>query len=141
MNDPLIPQDFLYALTQAAHNFGAMAVTGGAVLARWPVQQTDAVRQRMAWWVLAGWMLQALTGATMGVISLAFYGHFPDIHGIALAALLLKIGCAVLGFALTVVYLKASSGWPLARQLTAWNALIVLAATALTAAAFLRWFA
>ena len=141
MNDPLIPQDFLYALTQAAHNFGAMAVTGGAVLARWPVQQADAVRRRMAWWVLVGWMLQALTGATMGVINLAFYGHFPDIHGIALAALLLKIGCAVLGFVLTVLYLKASPTWPLARQLAVWNALIVLAATALTAAAFLRWFA
>lgn len=141
MNDPSVPQDFLYALTQVAHNFGAMAVSGGAILARWPVQQDESMRRRLAWWVLAGWLLQALTGATMGAISVAFYGAFPDIQGIALAALLIKMACAAIGFVLAALYLKYTPGWSAQRQMAVWNGMIVLAATALTAAAFLRWFA
>lgn len=141
MNDAVAAQDFLYALTQVAHNFGAMAVAGGAILARWPVEQDAAMRRRFAWWVLTGWVVQAVSGATLGAISMGFYGHLPDIHGVALAALLIKIACAVLGFTLSALYLKYTPGWPEQRQVAVWNWMIVLAATALTAAAFLRWFA
>lgn len=133
-------QDFLYALTQTAHNFGAVAVTAGAIFARWPARQSPAIQQRLAWLVLAGWGVQAASGATLGGISLAFHGRFPDIHGIALAALLLKMACAATGFVLAAAYLRFAAQWPGRRQNAVWSLLVLLAMTALSAAAFLRWF-
>lgn len=134
-------QDLLYALTQTVHNFGAVAVTAGAVFGRWPARQSDAIQRRLAWLVLAGWAVQATSGATLGAISLTFYGRLPDIHGIALAALLLKMACAATGFVLAATYLKSAAGWPQQRQNALWSLLVALAMTALSAAAFLRWFA
>ena len=133
-------QDLLYALTQVAHNFGAVAVTAGAIFARWPIRQRPVVQQQLAWLVLAGWALQAVSGATLGAISFAFYGGFPDLHGIALAALLLKMVCAATGFGLAAVYLKSASTCPDWHQSAIWSLLLLLAIVALSAAAFLRWF-
>lgn len=133
-------QDLLYALTQVAHNFGAVAVTGAAFLARWPVPQGLDAQRRLARLVLAGWALQAASGATLGAISLAFYGRFPDIHGVAKAALFLKMACAVTGFALAAAWLKSGATWSEPRRTTVWTFLAALATTALAAAAFLRWF-
>ena len=142
MNEASVPQDLLYALTQVAHNFGAMTVAGGAILARWPVQQGTSMRRRFAWWVLAGWVVQGVSGAIFGAISMAFYGRLPDLQGVAWAALLIKMACAVIGFALAALYLQCTpKRWSDRQQTQAWNGMIVLAATALTAAAFLRWFA
>lgn len=130
----------MYAFTQVAHNFGAVAVTGGAVFARWPERQNPDLQRKLAWLVLVGWVVQAASGATLGAISLAFYGHFPDIHGIATAALLLKMACATAGFLLAAAYLKYATGWKQLSQNRAWSLLVVLALTALSAAAFLHWF-
>ncbi len=141
MNEATVPQDLLYALNQVVHNFGAMTVAGGAILARWPVPQEAAVRRRFAWWVLAGWVVQGLSGTIFGALSMALHGQLPDIRNVALAALLIKMACVVLGFTLTALYLKCTPGWSEPRQALVWNWLIVLAATALSAAAFLRWFA
>ncbi len=137
---PFQLQDLLYALTQSAHNFGAVAVTAAAIFARWPARQSPAIQRQLAWLVLAGWAVQAASGATLGAISLAFYGRFPDIHGIALAALLLKMACAATGLVLAAAYLKSAAGWPEQRQNAVWSLLVALAITALSAAAFLRWF-
>lgn len=134
-------QDTLYALTQVAHNFGAVAVTGGAIFSRWPVQQAPTVQRPLLWLVLLGWALQAASGATLGAISWAFYGKFPDIHGIALAALAIKMACAATGFVLAAVALKYAAAWPAQCQATLGYGLMALAVTALSAAAFLRWFA
>ena len=133
-------QNLAYALTQVAHNFGAVAVAGGAVFARWPARQARDTRRRLAWLVLAGWALQAASGAGFGAVSYAYYGRFPDIHGIAVAALLTKMACAAAGLVLGAAYLKLESGWPEARRDAAWTGLAALAAAALAAAAFLRWF-
>ena len=133
-------ENLSYALTQVAHNFGAVAAVGGAVFARWPARPARESRRRLAWLVLAGWTLQAASGAAFGAVSYAYYGQFPDIHGIAVAALLTKMACAAAGFVLAAVYLKSESGWSEERRDGAWTGLAVLAATALTAAAFLRWF-
>jgi hypothetical protein len=133
-------QNLAYALTQVAHNFGAAMVVGGAVFAHWPVPQTTDSGRKLAWLVLAGWALQGMTGAVFGAVSYAYYGQFPDIHGVAVAALLLKMSCAAAGFLIAAAYLKFADGWPEARRRAAWSGLIALAATALTAAAFLRWF-
>jgi hypothetical protein len=133
-------QNLAYALVQLVHNFGAVAVTGSAAAACWAGGRPPSQRG-LAWLVLAGWTLQAASGAGFGAVSYAWYGSFPELHGIAVAALVVKIGCAVGGFVLAVAYLRFAHGWQEGRCRGAWRALLALAATALSAAAFLRWFA
>lgn len=133
-------QNLAYALTQVAHNFGAVAVMGGAVLARWPVRQDAPALRSLAWLILSGWMVQGASGMAFGAISYAYYGQFPDIHGIAVAALALKLVCAATGFLLTAAYLRYGTSWASNRVEAVWHGLMALAATALAAAAFLRWF-
>ncbi len=135
------PQNLAYALVQVAHNFGAVAVAGGG-LAGWLMQRRGAAPlSALAWLVVAGWAVQAASGAGFGLISLAWYGQFPDLHGIAVAALLVKLGCASAGLILGALLARFSGGWPAVRRALAWAALAGLGATALSAAAFLRWFA
>lgn len=134
-------QNLAYALVQLAHNFGAVAVTGGAV-AGWLIERNAAPQPReLGWLVLAGWGLQAASGAGFGVVSLAYYGHFPDLHGVAVAALAVKLSCATVALILSIFVVKFAGDWPLARRRQLWGALAGLAAMALAAAAFLRWFA
>ena len=133
-------QNFVYALIQVAHNFGAVAVVGGALLGRWPLRPEESQRHRLAWVVLAGWITQGISGAAFGAVSFYYYGQFPDIHGIAIAALLVKMGCAASGILVTAGYLSLSARWQQSRRDHVWSLLILLGVTALTAAAFLRWF-
>ena len=133
-------QNLAYALIQVAHNFGAVAVVGGSLLGRWPLNIETIQRQRLAWLVLSGWVVQDMSGTAFGIVSIAYYGQPPDIHGIAVLALLVKIICAVTGFAVTVWWLRRAAGWSESRRAGVWNLLIVLGITALSAAAFLRWF-
>ena len=134
-------QDLAYALNQIVHNFGAVAVTGAAAGGRWPQSPPAAQRQRrLAWLTLGGWVAQGASGASFGAISYASAGQLPDIHGIAVAALSLKIACAVFGFGLCGLYLARESAWTERQRQQAWSALVALAAAALGAAAFLRWF-
>lgn len=133
-------QDLLYALTQVAHNFGAVAVTAGPLFARWSARQSPAPPHRLSALVLIGWLVQAGSGATLGAISLAFHGALPDIHGLALAALFLKMACATTGILTAAASLKWASQWSVSRQNAVWSLLLALAVTALSAAAFLRWF-
>lgn len=133
-------QNLLYALVQLAHNFGAVAVAGGALLGRWPVATELARRRPLAWLVLGGWALQGVSGAGFGAISFAYYGQFPDIHGVAVVALLVKMACAVAGFVLAAAWLRHGKRWGARQEERAWSVLILLGATALSAAAFLRWF-
>ena len=129
-------QNLGYAVTQIVHNFGAVAVVGGAVCAlAW---RNAEVQRKLAWMVLAGWMIQAASGATFGAISFAFYGKFPDIHGIAIVALIVKMLCAVSGFSLALWLLLSRPSEPAGRH--AWFALCGLGMVALSSAAVLRWF-
>lgn len=131
-------QNLSYAVVQVVHNFGAVAVVGSAGCALSP--GLSGMRKPLAWVMLLGWAAQAASGAAFGAVSWLYYGHFPDIHGIAVAALLLKMGCATAGFVLVATYLYGGEGWSNGAQQATWRALATLAATALTAAAFLRWF-
>lgn len=134
-------QNLAYALTQVVHNFGAAAVVGGALLGRWPLAALPKVRRKLAWLVLFGWLFQGMSGAGFGSISYLYYGQFPDLHDIALAALMVKLVCAIGGISLVIVFLRYQGIWSPERMEWIWNGLILLAVTALTAAAFLRWFA
>jgi hypothetical protein len=133
-------QNLAYALIQVIHNFGAVTVVGTAASALWLVRGNAAVLHRLALLTVIVWAVQAATGALFGISTFYYEGHLPDIHGIAVAALLIKIGCASTGFVLAVAYVKWSSGWAVTKQLLAWRALLTLGAIALSSAAFLRWF-
>ncbi len=135
------PQNLAYALVQLVHNFGAVAVVGGAVAARWLARDAPATQRQLAWLVLGGWLAQAASGAGFGTVSYLFYGRFPDIHTIARAALLIKLACAAGGILLAAGYLRRAADWQPARRDTVWTLLLALGVTALAAAAFLRWFA
>lgn len=124
-------QNLAYALIQVAHNFGAATVVAVPLYAL--VATRTAGARGLRWLALAGWGVQLASGALFGLVSLHFYGQLPDIHGIAIGALALKLLCA----ALAVLLLA----WAPYRCIgAAWRVLAVLGMVALSAAAFLRWF-
>lgn len=133
-------QNLIYALIQVVHNFGAATVVGSAVAALWLARDNAAVQHRLALLAAMAWALQAASGASFGITTFYFDGHLPDIHGIAVAALLIKIVCAILGFVLAMIYVKRGPEWPSSKHLYIWRILFALAAVALSSAAFLRWF-
>ena len=85
-------------------------------------------------------MAQAGSGALFGAISLHYYGQFPDLHGTAVAALRVKVACALAGFVIAALFLRRAERWGEGARRRAWNLLAALAVVALAAAAFLRWF-
>jgi hypothetical protein len=132
-------QNLGYALTQIMHNFGATAVVGGAAASLWLAPRQELERS-MAWLVLTGWAVQMASGAVFGAISFYYYGQFPDISPVAMAALAIKVVCAVSAFALAAFYLLHAASRTGSWHRGVWLILAGLGATALTAAAFLRWF-
>lgn len=128
-----------YAVIQVVHNFGAAAIVGGAVFALFPVAQPAPIQRTLAWLVCFGWVVQGLSGMVFGATSYYFYGKLPDIHGIATAALVIKVICAAIGFSTVAMYLLYGQTWPVEKRHMAWKLLIALGVIALTAAAFLRW--
>jgi hypothetical protein len=134
-----VAQNLGYAVIQVVHNLGAVATVGGSLSA--VVLRERAIRQKLSHLVLGGWVTQAASGAAFGAISYYFYGKFPDISGIAIYALGIKMVCASLGILLFLTYLWRSAQWQDATVDRAWLSSAVLALTAISAAAFLRWFA
>lgn len=131
-------QNLAYSVVQVAHNFGAVAVVGGSFAV---MRAPPEVRRNLAWIVFAGWITQTVSGPAFGLTTYYFEGQLPDIGGIAIAALTIKIVCVAVGFLLVAAYLLPC---PACRERIGdwvWPASAALAATALTAAAFLRWFA
>ena len=133
-------QNLTYALIQVIHNFGAVTVLGTAASALWLVRGDTAVQHRLGLLTALVWAVQIASGMLFGISTFYFEGHLPDIHGIAIDALFIKIACALAGFVLAVAYVKWNSEWTGARQLLVWCALLMLGALALGSAAFLRWF-
>jgi hypothetical protein len=131
-------ENLAYALTQVVHNFGAVGVLGGAVFAVWPDSRLQQGR-KLAWLIFGAWSAQILSGASFGATSLYYYGKTPDLSSIATAALAIKVAAALAGVSLAVWYLRRGGQWAHADAKRAFLGLAVLAALALTAAAFLRW--
>lgn len=131
-------QNLAYAVVQIAHNFGAVAAVGGS-LAAVMFRGVDT-RKGLARIVFAGWGAQILSGAAFSVVSYHYYHQYPDIAGIAVIALGIKIVCAASGFLLLLTYLRRNTDWNVAKMNQVWIASFVLSVTALSAAAFLRWF-
>lgn len=135
------PQNLAYALVQVVHNFGALAVAGGATAAFLQLRAGAASVRPHGWLVAAGWAVQGASGAGFGAISYAWYGQFPDLHAVAVAAVGIKMACASIGFLAAAAYLKFGHAWSVPVSRAVWGGLVALASTALSAAAFLRWFA
>jgi uncharacterized membrane protein YjjP (DUF1212 family) len=132
-------QNLTYSVIQVVHNLGAVAVVGGS-LAATRLHNADT-RKKLARLALGGWAVQAASGAAFGAVSYYFYGRFPDISGIAIYALVIKMVCAAIGFLLLAAYLFRSERWKEAGIYTVWIASLSLAVVAISSAAFLRWFA
>lgn len=131
-------QNLAYALTQVAHNFGAVVVVAAPLYALWAMRPVGV--RGVLWLVLLGWALQLASGAVFGAVSLHFYGQFPDIHGIAIGALAVKVLCAMSALVLIALSLYSRPSPDGRRSTVTWRILATLGGTALTAAAFLRWF-
>lgn len=129
-------ENVLYGGVQLAHNFGAAAVIGLPVAAL-RLQPALPTLRRMAWLTLAAWLAQATSGAGFGAVSFFVEGELPEIHHVALGALCVKIGCAALAVTLLSICLLRRSA---KQDFPVWRWLAVLGATALSAAAVLRWF-
>lgn len=130
-----------YAIVQLVHNFGAVAVVGIPILALYPAAHPIPIQRKFAWLIGLSWGAQALSGMGFGAVSYYFYEKLPDLHGVAFAALVIKIMCAVGGVSIVVRYLRQANGWSVEQRRATWKLLAVLGVTALAAAAFLRWFA
>lgn len=131
--------DYAYALVQVMHNFGAVAVVGSPAAAWLWARERSIVPKVFAWLTALGWVTQGLSGAGFGLTSYLSRGELPEVTGIALVALYVKITCAVVGLALCVFYLLASRRRERAQR-ELWSSLFFIGVAALSGAAFLRWF-
>ena len=136
----MVPESLAYALTQVLHNFGAVSVVGGAAFVLWVPALPPGREKRLAWLVGLGWAVQIASGAGFGAVSHYYYGRFPEIAGVAVAALAIKITCAIAGLALALLLQSRGERWNETQIRRSWRSLAVLGAAALAAAAFLRWF-
>jgi hypothetical protein len=128
-------QNLIYALIQVVHNFGAVTIVGMGAYETWLVPGSP--ERRLASLLAVIWALQASSGVLFGIVTYYYDHRLPDIHGVAVDALVIKVICAILGFVLAVSYAKWGSGWSAKKY---WGASFALGAVALSAAAFLRWF-
>ena len=135
--------ELVYALVQAVHNLGAVAVVASPAVAlglRGRGEHVEINERRLAWVLLAAWGLQAASGAGFAAASYGLKGELPEVTGVALAALAIKLAATACGFTLGAALLRArrlASGRPRA---VAWGLALGLAVAALLAAAPLRWY-
>lgn len=133
-------QDLSYALVQVVHNFGAASVVAAPLVALLFARQQAEMRRRLSWIVLFGWAAQGASGMGFGAVSYYNYGKFPDLHGIATIALIIKVVCAISALLLVLTLLAKGSSWNAKSHHRVWHSLAGFGTIAITAAAFLRWF-
>lgn len=133
-----VVQNLSYTVVQVLYNFGAVAIVGGSLSAI--SFRSVRTRRNLAVLTLSGWGVQTTSGMAFGGISYYFYHRFPDISGIAVDALVIKMVCAAIGILLLVTYLLQSKHRSETRINAVWQTSSVLSVIALSAAAFLRWF-
>ena len=131
-------QNLAYAVVQVAHNFGAVATVGGSLAAA-KFRSLES-RTKLAKLTLGGWVTQGVSGAAFGATSYYFYHQLPELSAIAINALAIKMASATIGIILLGIYLLRGNSWTDTAARNTFVSSLILAATALTAAAFLRWF-
>lgn len=130
----------IYALIQVVHNFGAAAVIGLTFFSLLQRPAEAAAQRRIFIAIGIAWAVQGASGAAFGIATWSFYGKLPDIHGVALAALGIKVTCVVSGLALIILLLRRYAQHRSVVPLVSSAVLFTLGVTALSGAAFLRWF-
>jgi uncharacterized membrane protein YjfL (UPF0719 family) len=98
------------------------------------------MQRRLFFFAGIGWLIQAVSGPSFGIASINFHGSLPDIYGIAVTALSIKIVCVVIGLLLTATLLLKRSGSNGNISTAKFAGHFTLGVVALTAAAFLRWY-
>jgi hypothetical protein len=132
--------ELVYTCVQAFHNLGAAAVVASPALALGVRGRNGATERRLAWALLLAWGLQAASGAGFAAASYGLKGALPEVTGIALAALVVKLAATFCGFTLAagLLWLRGLTS-PRSRA-TVWSVCLGLALAALLAAAPLRWY-
>ncbi len=133
-------ENLVYALVQLVHNFGAVAVTAAPVAASWRTSESGPSRSALLALVVIAWLAQIASGVSFGLTSLHYYGVLPDLSATARTALMLKVLCAASGLGLSALLMLRGPRWSARARERSWHALAGLGATALAAAAVLRWF-
>lgn len=133
-------QNFIYALIQVIHNFGAVTVVGTSAFALCFAGKQISIKYCITSIIAMAWAIQAVTGILFGASTYYFEGHLPDIHGVAIDALRIKIFCALSGFVLALGQIRWHPNWSFGEQRIAHLSMFTLSALALSSAAFLRWF-
>ena len=132
--------NLIYTLLQIVHNFGAAAVVGGPALVYWLGRDNDAIQRRMAWLVVSGATAQLASGVGFGLASHFIKGQLPELEGVALIALVVKIICVTSSLVLMLRHLFRAEGVVSRPHRSVWLATLALGSIALAAAAFLRWY-
>jgi hypothetical protein len=132
--------NLIYTLLQIAHNFGAAVVVGGPACAYWLGRDNYALQRRMAWLVVFGAAAQLASGIGFGLASQFIKGELPELEGVALIALIIKIICVTASLALMLRYLFSATTTEPRRRARVWLVTFVLGSSALAAAACLRWY-
>jgi hypothetical protein len=134
-------ENLVYTLIQIFHNFGAAAVIGFSAAGLWGSHMEVTTQRRLFFFAGIGWLIQAVSGPSFGVASINFHGSLPDIYGIAVTALSIKIICVVIGLLLAAtLLLKRGAGKDAGISRAKFAGHFTLGVVALTAAAFLRWY-
>ena len=131
-------QNLLYALIQSVHNLGAVTIV--AVSAYGLFFSLGRYKRLLAAVLSLAWGVQGVTGATFGLTTFYYYHQLPDIHGVAIVALVIKVICVALGFSVAAIYTFWYSEISPALDRMLWALLFFLGLLALSSAAFLRWF-
>ena len=126
----------LYAASQIAHNFGAVAAVG-LPLAALRYSAAGSILRKTYQLALAAWTAQIASGVAFGLVSYFVVDELPQISGLAFFALCVKIACAALSIVLIVVLLLKQR---IVSDKCALASLAGLASVALVSAAILRWF-
>ncbi len=133
-------ENLIYTVVQLAHNFGAVALVGSPAAALWLSGENKTARYQLAWLMALGWLAQAGSGIGFAIASYALKGALPEVAGIAFVALALKVGCTSVGVLLSGLYAVTGKRWSSVGERRMWQFMLILTATALSAAAVLRWY-
>jgi hypothetical protein len=132
-------ENLIYTCVQIAHNFGAVAVVGSPI-AGWWLERRKLVVRGLAFLALLGWLVQGASGIGFAATSYFLKGALPEVTGIALGALLVKVSATVLGSTAAGLIWRKGKDWQTRSRIILWQSQLIVAFSALMAAAFLRWY-
>lgn len=132
--------ELVYTCVQALHNLGAVAVVASPALALALPAGSGSRERRLAWVLLLAWGLQAASGAGFAAASYGLKGELPEVAGVALGALGVKMAATTGALVLAAGLLWLRRFREPRSRVFAWSACLGLAIAALLAAAPLRWY-